>query len=148
MMVLVIGTYYALYLPGGLDLFLTYEPKISFYNLYTFCFIFYMNALVRFNYFSSFFCEYGNGINVCMCVGREGPEGPFVCILQFWNDFNFGNPFIHPQVRHLVVKVCYCSTGESVYLRRSESRVLSGVPPADVAEKAGRLFEGPCAEQI
>ena len=82
MMVLVIGTYYALYLPGGLDSFLTYEPKISFYTLYTFRFMFYMNALVRFNYFSSFFCGYGNGINVCMCVGREEEaEGPFVCIL-------------------------------------------------------------------
>ena len=46
------------------------------------------------------------------------------------------------------MNVCNCSTGESVYLRRPESRVLCGLPSADVAEEAGRLFEGPCAEQI
>ena len=48
MMGLVVGTYYALYLPAGIDSYLTYDPKISFYTLYTFLFIFYMNALVRY----------------------------------------------------------------------------------------------------
>ena len=48
MMGLVIGTYYCLYLPVGVDSYLKYNPKIAFYTLYTFRFIFYMNALVRF----------------------------------------------------------------------------------------------------
>ena len=46
MMGLVIGTYYGLYLPSGLNYFLDYDQRIKYYIYYVLNLIFFMNALV------------------------------------------------------------------------------------------------------
>ena len=50
-MALVIGTYYGLYLPVLVNWFLNYNPVIKYYVYYILSFIFFLNALVRFQIF-------------------------------------------------------------------------------------------------